>query len=248
MEKYAAVILAAGKGTRMGNADIPKVMFKMAGKPIIDHSVKLIKDAGVNKVVLVVGYKQEMIREYFNDKVIYAVQEQQLGTGHAAMMAQEALKGEAKEVIVFYGDSPMYRPDTVKRLMEEHEKNNATISMLTVVSPEDRDLTGYGRIIRDEDGEALGIKEHKDCNDEERKIREWNPGFYIFDGEWLWDNFAKLKTDNVQNEYYLTDMIEIAKQQGNKVIAIPVLHESEALGINTQDQLKIAEEALLGRR
>jgi len=244
MEKYAAVILAAGKGTRMNeglSSPIPKVMFLLAGKPIIYHSVKLIKDAEINKVVLVIGYKKELIREYFGGEVEYAVQGEQLGTGHAVSTAKELLQGKTDAVIVFYGDNPLYKPETVKKLISIFETEKPTIAMLSAVS---ENPFGYGRIIRDKNGEVLGIKEHKDCNEEELKIKEWNPGFYIFDSKWLWLNIDKLDSNNAQQEYLLTDLIKIAKEQDKKIIAMPVSEESEALGINTKEQLKEAEAVL----
>jgi bifunctional UDP-N-acetylglucosamine pyrophosphorylase/glucosamine-1-phosphate N-acetyltransferase len=244
MEKYAAVILAAGKGTRMNeglSSSIPKVMFLLVGKPIIYHSVKLIKDAEINKVVLVIGYKKELIREYFGGEVRYAVQGEQLGTGHAVSTAKELLQGKTDAVIVFYGDNPLYKPETVKKLISIFETEKPTIAMLSAVS---ENPFGYGRIIRDKNGEVLGIKEHKDCNEEELKIKEWNPGFYIFDSKWLWLNIDKLDSNNAQQEYLLTDLIKIAKEQDKKIIAMPVSEESEALGINTKEQLKEAEKVL----
>lgn len=247
MEKIAAVILAAGKGTRMGDTEgspIPKVMFPMAGKPIIYHSVKLIKDAGINKVVLVVGYKKELIEEYLSNQVEYVTQEEQLGTGHAVSTAKELLQGKTDAVIVFYGDNPLYKPETVKELISIFENEKPTIAMLSAVS---ENPFGYGRIIRDKNGEVLGIKEHKDCNEEELTIKEWNPGFYVFDSEWLWSNINKLDSNNAQKEYLLTDLIKIAKGQDKKIIAIPVSEESEAFGINTEEQLKEAEAVLKSR-
>jgi bifunctional UDP-N-acetylglucosamine pyrophosphorylase/glucosamine-1-phosphate N-acetyltransferase len=247
MEKYAAIILAAGKGTRMNEglaSPIPKVMFQINGKPIISYSVQLVKDAGVAKVVVVVGYKREAIEEFLGDQVKYAVQEQQLGTGHAVMVAKDLLKNKAESLLVFYGDCPLYKPETVKKLIELCEKEKPTIAMLTAVSD---DPFGYGRICRDEYGEMIGIIEHKDCTDEQLKIKEWNPGFYIFDANFLWENISKLNSDNAQKEFLLTDLIEIAKNQGKRMVAIPVSEESEALGINTQEQLKEAEEILKTR-
>jgi bifunctional UDP-N-acetylglucosamine pyrophosphorylase/glucosamine-1-phosphate N-acetyltransferase len=249
MEKYAAVILAAGKGTRMneGSASpIPKVMFPLNGKPIIDWSVQLIRDVDIQRIVLVVGYKKELIQDYFGKKVEYAIQEEQLGTGHAVAQARLLLGGQSESVIVFYGDSPLYRPESIKRLMGIHEEQNATISMLTVVSKEG-DLTGYGRVFRNELGHVSDIIEHKDCSAEQLKCREWNPGFYIFNANWLWDNISKLEANNTQKEYYLTDMIHIAKEQGMRVCAEPVSDENEALGINNPDQLNQAEQILKNR-
>ncbi|MEI7791967.1 MAG: sugar phosphate nucleotidyltransferase [Candidatus Berkelbacteria bacterium] len=250
MEKYAAIILAAGKGTRMGDVNgspIPKVMFRLNEKPIIEYSVNCIKNAGINKVVLVVGYKREMVQEYFGDKVLYAVQEEQLGTGHAVSMAKDVLDGEAESLIVFGGDNPLIKPETVCSLINLYEKERPTIAMLSVVSDSLMDWA-FGRIIRDENGEVDTIVEQKDCTDEQLKVKEGNPAFYIFDAAWLWGNITKLKTENVQHELYLTDMIHLAREQGKRIVAMPVSEENEALGINTQDQLKEAEEILNNRR
>lgn len=247
MEKYAAVILAAGKGTRMNEglaSPIPKVMFDLNGKPIIDWSVMAIKAVGVSRVVLIVGYKKEMVQNYFGDKVEYAVQEEQLGTGHAVAQAKLLLGNQSEAVIVFYGDCPLYHPESIKRLMNMHEEQKATISMLTVIS---EDPTGYGRVFRNDMGHVSDIIEHKDCSEDQLMCKEWNPGFYVFDAAWLWENIDLLRNDNTQKEYYLTDLIKMAKDQGKRVCAIPVIEESEALGINTPEQLKQAEAVLKSR-
>ncbi|MFA4996125.1 MAG: sugar phosphate nucleotidyltransferase [Patescibacteria group bacterium] len=248
MDKYIAIVLAAGKGTRMNEgiaSPIPKVMFEIAGKPIIYYTVDNIKKVGINHVALAVGYKKELIEEYLKDEVEYAVQEKQLGTGHAVMMAKELLIGKSEAVIICYGDMPLVKPETIKKLINVFESDNPTIAMISAIS---EDPFGYGRIIRDSNGEVSGIKEHKDCNEEELKIKEWNPGFYIFNSEWLWTNSDKLDNNNAQKEYYLTDLIKFAKKQGKKIIAIPVSEESEALGINSQEQLREAEAVLVNRK
>lgn len=241
--KIAGVILAAGKGTRMNQgaeSDKPKVMYEILGKPMIDYSVANLKSAGIDKIVLVVGYKKELIQEYFGGRIEYAVQKEQLGTGHAAMMAESNLKGKSDAVLVCYGDMPLYKPETIKRLIDRYEKENPTIAMLTVIF-EDPMKLAFGRIVRDEQGEIIAIREQKDCAKEELEIKECNPGFYIFNGDWLWENFSKLKSDNAQKEYYLTDMIAIAKLQGKKIISTEVSEETEVLGINTPEQLKEVE-------
>lgn len=247
MSKYAAVILVAGKGTRMNEglaSPIPKVMFEMNGKPIIYWSVELMRKAGIEDICLIVGYKKEMIEEYYQNNVKYAVQEEQLGTGHAVMMAESLLKGKSESVVVSYGDSPLYKPETVQKLINQYETQKPTIAMLSVISD---DPTGYGRIIRE--GESVkGIVEHKDCSEEQLKIKEWNPGFYIFDANWLWENISNLSNENAQKEYYITDLIEMAVSQDKKVIAMPVSEENEALGVNTLEQLKEAEEVIKARK
>lgn len=253
MEKYAAVILAAGKGTRMNEglaSPIPKVMFSLKGKPIIDWSVQSIKNAGVERVVLVVGYKKELIEEYFGDKVEYAVQEEQLGTGHAVAQARLLLGNQTEAVIVFYGDNPLYKPESIQKLINTFEDPEGgvkpTIAMMSAVFP-NPEFWAFGRILRDEAGDLIGIVEQKDCTPEQLKIQESNCGFYIFDSNWLWENISKLETVNAQHEYYLTDMIKLAKDQGKRIIAIPVCSEEESLGINNPEQLKQAEMVLQKR-
>jgi len=248
--KIAAVILGAGKGTRMneGRASVaPKVMFKANNKPLLEYSINAFKDSGIDKIVVVVGYKKEMITDYFGDKVEYALQEEQLGTGHAAMMAKESLVGKADAVIVCYGDMPLYKPQTIRHLIDTYKEEKPTIALLTV-DFKDPEFWAYGRIIRDKDGYVKGIVEQKDCDSKQIKILESNPGFYIFDSNWLWENFDKLSTDNAQNEYYLTDMIKIANEQGKKIIAVKVSEENEVFGVNSPEQLKEVEEILNSRR
>jgi bifunctional UDP-N-acetylglucosamine pyrophosphorylase/glucosamine-1-phosphate N-acetyltransferase len=254
MEKYAAIILAAGKGTRMGGAEgseIPKVMYEIAGQPIIRHSVTLTEKAGIKKIVLVVGYKKELIEDYFGDEVEYAVQEQQLGTGHAVACAKSVVKGRSESVIVFYGDNPLYKPETIQKLIALYESPPAggekpTVAMLSVHF-DDPMYWVFGRIIRDEADNVIGIVEQKDCDEEQLKITECNPGFYIFDADWLWENIEKLESNNVQHELYLTDMIKLAQAQKKRIVAMPVSEESEALGINNLEQLAAAEKILQQR-
>lgn len=248
--KYAAIILGAGKGTRMnkGNASpIPKVMFEMAGEPVIRHSVDAIKNVGIKKIMVVVGYKKEMVEDYLGDEVEYAEQAEQLGTGHAAMMAEKNLKGKAEALIIFYGDNPLYRPESIQKLISLYEKEKPTVAMLTVVF-DDPMFWAFGRIVRDKNGNVISITEQKDCTPEQLKIKESNPGFYIFDANWFWENCCKLHNENTQKEYYLTDMIGLAKEQGKKIVATPVFSEHEALGINTLEQLKQAEEVIRNRK
>lgn len=249
MDKYAAVILAAGKGTRMNEgleSPIPKVMFQLYGKPIIDWSTTVIKSVGVDRVVLVVGYKKELVQEYFGDKVEFAEQAEQLGTGHALAQAKLLLGNQSESVITFYGDNPLYKSETIKHLINIYEMEKPTIAMLSVIF-KDPKFWAFGRITRDESGNVTGIVEQKDCTPEQLEIQESNPGFYIFDANWLWENIDSLESNNVQKEFYLTDMVAMAVSQGKKVVAVPVSEEAEALGINTPEQLKQAEEVLRQR-
>lgn len=250
MDKIAGIILAAGKGTRMNGGEatpIPKVMFKINGEPIIKYSVELLKKAGVNRVVLVVGYHKETVMNYFGDEVEYAVQEEQLGTGHAALMAKKLLEGKSEAVAIFYGDNPLYHPETVRKLIDLYEKEKPTIAMLSVIF-EKPDFWAFGRLLRNSKGEVVDIVEQKDCTREQLKIKENNPGFYIFDAKWFWENCEKIQTHNTQKEYYLTDIVKLASDQGKRIIAIPVSEVTEALGINNPEQLEKASEILKRRK
>lgn len=246
MEKIAAVILAAGKGTRMNEGEsspIPKVMFPVNDRPMIRYSVDHVRGAGISMIALVVGYRKEMIKDYLGDEVLYAVQKEQLGTGHAVAAARDLLRGKSDIVVVCYGDMPMFKAETIKRLIAEYEREKPTIAMLSVEF-DDPEFWVYGRLIRDDTGNVIDSVEQKDCNTEQLKIRECNPCFYAFDASWLWDNLNRLNIENAQREYYLTDMVRIAAKQGKRIIAVPVSGENEALGINNPKQLKIVEDVL----
>lgn len=249
MEKYAAIILAAGKGTRMNEGSespIPKVMFEVAGKPIIRYAVDAFKNAGIQKIVLIVGYKKEIVIDYFKDEVEYAVQVEQLGTGHAAMCAENNLKGKVESIIISNGDHALYKPETIEKLIAYYESENPTIAMLSVIF-KDPMHWAFGRIIRDENNQVQSIIEQKDCNKHQLEIKETNPNFYIIDANWFWENVKKITTDNAQKEFYITDIIKIAKNQNKKIIALPVSEEEEAYGINTPEQLREAEEIINNR-
>lgn len=260
--EIAAVVLAAGRGKRMAGpelvrgelvepvergsengSEIPKVMFKANGKPVVSYLIQSLRDADLKKILLVVGYKREIVRGYFRGDVEYAVQKEQLGTGHATLSAKENLADKSDAVLVCYGDMPLYKSETIKKLIQYFKKDKPTVAMLTV-DFSDPKFWAYGRIIRNSSGEIDAIVEQKDCTPEQLKIKECNPGFYIFDAAWLWENLEKIKTDNAQGEYYLTDTIALAKDQGKKIGTVKVQDESEVLGINTPEQLKQVEEVL----
>lgn len=249
MEKIAAVILAAGKGTRMNEGQaspIPKVMFPLAGKPMIYYSVSSVRSAGIQHIVLVVGYKQEMVRDYVGDGVEYAVQKQQLGTGQAVAAAKSNLLGRSEKVLVTYGDMPLITPRTIKELAHQFEKERPTIALLSV-DFKDPESWAFGRIIRNSFGDVEKIVEQKDCTAAELKIRESNTGVYVFAADWLWSNINRIENKNAQREYYLTDMVEMARAQNKRVIALKSSNEYEAAGINNPNQLQLVEE-LVGRK
>ena len=246
MKDIIAVILAAGKGTRMGAVDRPKVMFEANGKPIVEYLLQSIQNAGVFDVVLVVGYLQKQVRNYFQDRVYYVEQLEQKGTGHAVIMAKKLLKGKSKAVLVAYGDMPLYKTETIKRLIKKFNSEKPTIAMVTV-DLSDPDFWAYSRVLRNENGEITATVEQKDASIKQRKIKECNPSFYLFDADWLWDNLGRIGTDNVQKEYYLPDLISIAHKQGRKIVSVKAENETEVLGVNTLEQLKKVEEILKTR-
>lgn len=245
MKDIIAVVLAAGQGTRMGSEEkkLPKVMFEIAGQPMIRYNLDNLKNAGISDIVVVVGYEKEKVTDFLGDEVEYAEQFERLGTGHAVAMAKENVKDKTKWLLVCYGDMPLFQPATIRKLIREVEEKQPTVGMLTVKF-DDPEFWAYGRIIRDEENNIIRIVEQKDCNSEELKIKECNPSFFIFENNWFWENILNLGTANAQKEYYLTDMIGLATDQEKNIIGMPVGEEWEALGINNPEQLKEAEEIL----
>ena len=246
MSSYQIIILAAGKGTRMGEADMPKVLFPLDGTPIISHLLIALQGLTLaTKPVLVVGYQQEKVREALGDTVLYAVQEQQLGTAHAVMAARGAIQSE--NIIVLYGDMPFISAASIRQLMAAHDASHSMLSMFTAHVPYFEDeyafSNAFGRIIRDASGAVVRITELKDATEEEKKITEINPGIYAFNAKWFWDNAEKIQNKNNQHEYYLTDSIEIAIQQGIKVNTLPIQPE-EVFGINTRAEWEQAHQSL----
>ena len=242
MSQLTALILAAGKGTRM-EAELPKVLHTCCGKPMVSHVIDAARGAGADRVVVIAGYKSEMVHEELKDTVLYAEQTEQLGTGHAVMCAADQL-GDEGETLVLCGDTPLVTADTLKRLLEAHRSAGNGVTVLSAILEEPK---GYGRIIRDAEGSFLKITEDKDCTEEERLTKEINAGMYLFDTAMLKDSLKKLTNDNAQGEYYLTDTIELIKSVGGRVDAMPVEDTNEILGVNTKAQLKNAEEIMSTR-
>lgn len=237
------VVLAAGKGTRMGDQPWPKVLAPLRDKPLISYILEEIKKLDLETLpIIVVGFMQDKVRQELGDKYLYAVQEQQLGTGHAAAVAKNLVT--AKNVVVLYGDMPFIRAESLENLIETQEVTGDKFSMFTAtvknfegpLSP----LEKYGRIIRAQNGDILKITEFKDCTPEEKEIKEVNPGVYCFDSQWLWENIGRLGKQNSQGEYYLTDMLEIAVSRGERVNSLPI-NPNEVLGINTWEDHGHAE-------
>ncbi len=238
----SALILAAGAGTRMKSSK-PKVAHEIFGKPLVRWVVDAAHAAGVQNVVGVIGHGREVVEPLLND-VACVVQEQQLGTAHAVLAAKEALAGRTGSLVVLTGDSPLVRPETISQLVATREEANAAVVVLTM---EAADPTGYGRIIRDAAGDVQEIVEQKDCTPQQAAVTECNSGFYCFDIETLFAALEQVSTNNAQGEYYLTDVLGIARAAGKRVLALKAADASECLGVNSRSQLAQATKVLQQR-
>lgn len=242
----AVVVLAAGKGKRMGamNGNIPKVLTPLDGRPMIAYLLRSIKQAHLNtKTVVVVGYGANQVQKALGPAYSYVVQDEQLGTAHAVWCAEGFLKDRFKDVIVLYGDHPLVRPATIQKLHDLHRHGKQVITFLTTQVP---DFSGwragfydFGRILRDEQGQICGIRERQDAGPQELAIGEVNTGLMVFESSWLWQNLPLVKKNNIQREYYLTDLIRVAIQ-GKHNIATLATEAFECTGINTPEHLVLA--------
>jgi bifunctional UDP-N-acetylglucosamine pyrophosphorylase / glucosamine-1-phosphate N-acetyltransferase len=227
-----AIILAAGKGTRM-KSDLLKVVHEVAGKPIVQYVIDAVSALNVVDIFTVVGHQAESVKENVtNKKVQYVIQEEQLGTGHAVMQVSPHIKpGDTSTIVVLAGDCPLIKTETLKKLVDSHHESNASATILTTKMEEP---AKYGRILRGKMGTVTGIKEAKDCTEKELQIKEINTGVYAFRADELFLYLNQLNTNNTQGEYYLTDIIHILKDKG-KVVSGYVLEDSDqAIGINTR--------------
>jgi len=267
-EKLAVIILAAGLGKRMKSPDKPKVMYELRGKPLIQYVVELSLKVGACRIVLVVGHKREMVIEFLTNLLPYlpspteggseetpegsedvsnavfdfAVQDPQLGTGHAVMQAEPYLKGCFGDVLILSGDVPMLKHETVEKLIEEHRRNKNDATLLTTVF---KNPAGYGRIVRDSNNRFVKIVEEKDADDDEKKINEINPAIYMINARILFECLKKIRPDNNQKEYYLTDIFyQIPKE---KIGIVKTEDELEVTGINSVEQLEELKKLLAQR-
>ncbi|MBM7866388.1 bifunctional UDP-N-acetylglucosamine diphosphorylase/glucosamine-1-phosphate N-acetyltransferase GlmU [Heliobacterium gestii] len=243
MHKRTAVVLAAGKGTRMKSRQ-PKVLHAVAGQPMICHVLDALADCGVAQPVVVVGHGGEAVQQCLGDRARYAWQQEQLGTGHAVMMARPEVSEEVETVMVLCGDTPLLTGATLAALWETHEKTGAMGTVLTAVIGEPK---GYGRILRDDAGHVAAIVEEKDADENQKAIREINAGTYCFDRAALFAALDAITPANAQGEYYLTDVLAIFRRQGGRVAAHTLTDEREILGINSRSQLAEAEAVLQDR-
>jgi len=240
------VILAGGKGTRMGNPRVPKVLVMLNNKPLILYVLEEIEKINqLAKPVVVVGFAAGKVQQVLGTHYIYAFQDKQLGTAHALLAAKNKVKAE--NILVLYGDMPFIKAQSLKDLIKLHFKSGAKITMFTAQAESFKgnyiSLDKYGRIIRTPLGDIAGIVEYKDATDVQRKIKEINPGLYMFNTKWLWENLKKIENNNAQKEYYLTDIVHVALSQGEKVNSI-LVDAKEVLGINNKEDLAIAEKLL----
>jgi bifunctional UDP-N-acetylglucosamine pyrophosphorylase/glucosamine-1-phosphate N-acetyltransferase len=244
-DNVEVVVMAAGLGTRMKSRTV-KVLHRAAGRPLIDYVLDLAYQIADKPPVVVVGHQREAVQEHLGNRARYAVQEKQLGTGHAVVQALEQLGHDlsGKKILILSGDVPLTRSETLRRLIDEHRRSG---NALTLVTMKLDDPALYGRIIRDARGEVTKIVEAKDANDEQRKIREVNAGIYLFDSQHLADNLRRLSTNNVQGEYYLTDLIGMLRESGKGVGALLIDDPAEALGVNSRAELATVEQEIQRR-
>ncbi|MBR2680077.1 MAG: bifunctional UDP-N-acetylglucosamine diphosphorylase/glucosamine-1-phosphate N-acetyltransferase GlmU [Exiguobacterium sp.] len=236
MERFA-VILAAGKGTRM-KSKLYKVLHPVLGKPMVEHVVDQLDQIGVSRQIVIVGHGAEAVQDTLGTRVEYAVQEEQLGTGHAVQMAEAELAGKSGATLVVCGDTPLLTAETLEALLAHHEAQQAKVTVLTAIAD---DATGYGRVVRGEDGNVTKVVEHKDASEAELAINEINTGTYVFDNELLFDALKQVGNNNAQGEYYLPDVISIAKEAGEVVAAHTAPTFDETIGVNDRVALSQAE-------
>ncbi len=241
--RVTAILLAAGQGTRM-KSSLPKVLHPVAGKPMIWHALEAIRQSTTEKPVVVVGHGADDVIKYLGDSAQTVLQEPQLGTGHAVMQSETALKDKTDLVVVCYSDMPLLRGETLQALVETQKNNKGPISMLTVHSDDPR---GFGRIIRNADGTVSAIVEEYVATPEQLQVRELNVGGYCFDADWLWDALHRIPKNPKKGEYYLTDTVELASKDGLPVQATVMSDLEETIGVNTRVHLSECETAMRRR-
>lgn len=240
----AAVVLAAGKGTRLNSKDINKVVLPLAGKPLISYTVAALKAIKPEQLVLVVGFAQESVKAVFGEEVEYAYQKEQLGTAHALESALPYLKSQIQYVLVLYGDDSAFFPDHILRqVVLNTKKQNVVFSFLTL---EKEDPRGLGRIVRDKNGDVIAIVEEKNATAQQKKIKEVNVGGFCFKREFLEQNLSKVEPNPVTSERYLTDLVTIAVKNGEKVGTIRITSEDFWHGVNTPQELTGAQKKMSG--
>ena len=242
MSRVVAVVLAAGKGTRM-ESDLPKVLVPACGRPLVEYVLDTLEQVSVDESLVVVGYESEQVRQALShrERILFVEQTPQLGTGHAVQVCAPRLKGHHGPVLVLTGDSPMTRPESLRSLLDLYKRERPACILGTLIK---EDPSGLGRILRDGQGRFQGIIEEKDATPQQHQIREVNMSTYVFDCQPLLASLDRLTNHNRQEEYYLTDCPGILQSEGLSVRALPVLQPCEALSVNSLEDLERVEAEL----
>ncbi|WP_112179125.1 MULTISPECIES: bifunctional UDP-N-acetylglucosamine diphosphorylase/glucosamine-1-phosphate N-acetyltransferase GlmU [Paraliobacillus] len=240
--KYA-VVLAAGQGTRM-KSKLYKVLHPVMGRPMVQHVIDQLQAVQLNKIITIVGFGAEKVKEQLGSDSEFVIQKEQLGTGHAVRQAEPILLNEEGVTLVICGDTPLLSKETIQALFDHHEQSEARATVLTTSIT---DPSGYGRVIRDDNNNVAKIVEHKDATAEQLAVNEINTGTYCFDNQTLFQALKKVSNDNVQGEYYLPDVMEIIKNDGQKISAYQTEDAEETIGVNDRIALAKAEKLMKNR-
>ena len=241
---FATLILAAGKGTRM-KSDLVKVLHPVAGRPMLDYVLNLAERMGSSRIAVIIGHQADLVEaRYGNRGLAFVYQREQLGTGHAVLQAREAFAGYRGTILILCGDVPLLQASTIRELMDRHRASGAALTVLTTLL---EDPFGYGRVVKDAGGSVLGIVEHRDATDEQRKIREINTGIYCAENPFLFEAVAGIGNDNAQREYYFTDLFAIARRKGVRTASVVAPDSGEVMGINSPDDLARATQIVQER-
>ena len=239
MKQRTAIVMAAGKGTRM-QSDLPKVLVPVRGRPMIEYALDALRRAGVNRQIVVIGHRGDLVRQQLADRedVVFAEQTEQLGTGHAVMMCREALSETEGAVLIVAGDSPLMQAESITALFDAFDSRQPACILGTGYRD---DPTGFGRVVRDEQNRFIGIVEQKDATSEQQQLKEVNLSCYVFECGDLLASLDALDNTNAQGEYYITDCPGLIMAAGKEVMALDVLKPCESLSINTMEDLAVVE-------
>lgn len=247
MDTTQVIILAAGKGKRM-NADVPKALVPFHGKPMVEYALTAVEHSGIaQKPIMVVGYQRELVMSHVGERALFAFQEEQLGTGHAVKVAEQTIPESVENVVVLFADQPAVTGAMIANLVATHVEKKCALTMATVTVPSFEGwyqvfYAPFSRIVRRDDGTIERSVEFRDATEEEKKIREVNPVYFCFNKKWLFEHLALLKNQNAQGEYYLTDLVGYAAQEGG--IASVSISPEEALGVNSIEELQHLEKII----